>query len=262
MERPLAGRSAIVTGAAHGIGRATAREFGARGMRVGCLDTDAKALEATVAALRQEGLDAEAILADVSSRQQMLEGIHAFAKDGSLSALVNNAVYIRFGSVADMQEEHIDRMLAVGIKGLYWGVQASLPFLIKAAEAYGDAAIVNVSSAAAVQGTTNFSTYTAVKSAVAGLTRQFAVELGPNGIRTNAVAPGPIPTENVVSHMPNLEGWRGRTIRKTPLGRMGRPEEIASAIAFLATPESSWVNGELILLDGGKSIAAHDRGEA
>ena len=242
--------AAIVTGGARGIGRATAEAFAARGITVGIVDIDRAAVEAAAAEI-----GAEAIVADVADRAAYQAAIGAFAGRHGLSVLVNNAVFIRFGAIETMREDDIDRMLGVGVKGAFWGIQAALPHLRRA----GNAAIVNVASAAAVQGTANFSAYTAVKGAIAALTRQLAVELGPAGVRVNAVAPGPIPTEGALADMADPTPWRNRTIAKTPLGRMGTAEEVAEAIVFLSSGASRWINGEVIVVDGGKAIAAHDR---
>lgn len=242
--------AAIVTGGARGIGRAAAEAFVRSGLAVGLVDIDRPAVETTAAAI-----GAEAIVADVADRAACRAAIDGFAGRHGLSVLVNNAVFIRFGAIETMREDDIDRMLAVGVKGAFWGVQAALPYLRQAEHA----AIVNVASAAAVQGTANFSAYTAVKGALAALTRQLAVELGPAGVRVNAVAPGPIPTEGALADMVDPTPWRNRTIAKTPLGRMGTAEEVAEAIVFLGSAASRWINGEVIVVDGGKAIAAHDR---
>jgi 3-oxoacyl-[acyl-carrier protein] reductase len=259
MADDLCGRSAIVTGAARGIGLATARHLARQGMRVGCLDIDGAALNGAVAALRATGAEAEAIVADIADRAAVRQAIEDFATRGAISVLVNNAAVVHFRPVDAIEDEELDRMIAVGVKGALWCVQAALPSLRRAAADLGDAAIVNVASAAAVQGPAGSAAYTAVKGALAALTRQLAVELGYAGIRVNAVAPGPIPTEYALSSTPDPAGWRARTERKTPLGRMGTAEEVASAIALLASPAARWINGEIVVVDGGKSIAAHDR---
>lgn len=250
--------NAIVTGAARGIGLASVRIMAEAGLRVGCLDIDADAAEAAASRLRYDGLDVEALAADVSDRQSVEAAFSAFLGDAPLYALVNNAVFIRFQPFGEVTEETVDRTLAVGLKGALWCIQAALPALEKSVTEAGDAAIVNVSSGAAFQGSVGFSAYASLKAGLTGLTRQLAVELGPRGIRTNSVAPGPIPTESALADPGKPANWGEGALKRTPLGRMGRPEEVASVIAFLASGASSWVNGQVISVDGGKSIAAHD----
>jgi NAD(P)-dependent dehydrogenase (short-subunit alcohol dehydrogenase family) len=254
----IAIKNAIVTGAAQGIGLATARLLAQGGMRVGCLDINGAEAERAAAALRGGGLLAEAIVADVADRRAVEEGFAAFLDGQPLYALVNNAVFIRFQPFGDVTEDALDKTMAVGLKGAFWCIQAALPALKQSAALDQDATIVNVSSGAAFQGSVGFSVYTALKAGLTGVTRQLAVELGPLGIRVNAVAPGAIPTESALADPGKPANWASGAIKRTPLGRMGRPEEVASVIAFLASTASSWVSGQVISVDGGKGVAAHD----
>jgi NAD(P)-dependent dehydrogenase (short-subunit alcohol dehydrogenase family) len=251
-------KNAIVTGGARGIGRATVKLLALAGMRVGCLDINGAAAELTASDLRKEGLDVEAITADASGKSSVERGFEGFLGDQPLYALVNNAVFIRFRPFSELTEEDIDKTLAVGLKGAIWCVQAALPALQKSVLTCNDATIVNVSSGSAFQGSVGFSVYSALKAGLTGITRQLAVELGPRGIRTNAVAPGAIPTESALTDPGKPDNWSGSTIKRTPLGRLGRPDEVASVIGFLASSASSWVNGQTICVDGGKQVAAHD----
>jgi 3-oxoacyl-[acyl-carrier protein] reductase len=251
-------RNAIVTGGARGIGFETGRLLGEAGMRVGCLDIDAAAADEAAARLRQLGLDVEPMVVDVTDRQAIQRSFDRFLDGQPLAALVNNAVFIRFQAFSELTEDSLDKTLDVGLKGAIWCIQAGLPALRLAATSLNDAAIVNVSSGAAFQGSVGFSAYSSLKAGLTGLTRQLAVELGREGIRSNSVAPGPIPTESALADPGKPSDWTSGALKRTPLGRMGTATEVAEVIAFLATKSSRWVNGQVIAVDGGKSITSHD----
>jgi 3-oxoacyl-[acyl-carrier protein] reductase len=228
------------------------------GLRIGCFDIDAGALEAAVASLRDEGHEAVALIADVSKKASIEVCFAKFLGEAPLFALVNNAVTIRIQPFPDVSEETVDKMLGVGLKGAIWCVQAALPALEKSVAETGDAAIVNVSSGSALQGSVGFSVYATLKADLTGLTRQLAVELGKRGIRTNSIAPGPIAKEAALADPDKPGNWEEGARTRTPLARRGKSEEVEAVIAFLASPASSWVNGQVISVDGGKSVAAHD----
>ncbi|MHC2518924.1 SDR family NAD(P)-dependent oxidoreductase [Bradyrhizobium diazoefficiens] len=251
-------KNAIVTGGARGIGLSAVKLLARSGLRVGCLDIDRLAVANAVADCQSNGLDVHGIIADVADKASVNDGIAAFLEDRPLYSLVNNAVFIRFRPIAELTEDDIDRTFAVGLKGAIWSIQAALPGLLASVRVWRDASIVNVSSGAAFQGSIGFSAYSALKTALIGMTQQLAVELGPQGIRTNSVAPGPIPTESALADAGKPANWSENAIKRTPLGRMGTPDEVASAIAFLSSNASSWVNGQVISVDGGKRFAAHD----
>lgn len=248
MPTDLSGQVILVTGAGRGIGAATAQLLAQRGAAVGVLDIAADLAEATAKGIAASGGKAMALVADASSRSAVLEAAaRLHAAFGALTAVVNDAIWIRYEPIQDIQEETLDRMLAIGVKGVFWGVQALL--------AHRDgkpAAIVNLASPVADLGTSNTASYTSVKGAVVALTRQMAVELGPQGVRVNAVAPGAVPTPG--ARMVVDEAGYAKRRAQTPLGRLGAEAEIAAAIAFLLCDDASFITGEVLHADGGISI--------
>ena len=248
MSAELSGQVILVTGAGRGIGAATARLLGARGAAVGVFDIAPDLAEATASTIAAAGGKALALVADAADRDAMF-GAAAALKDayGPLTGIVNDAIWIRYGPIEGVEEDVLDRMLAVGIKGPVWGVQALL-----AHRGEGPAAIVNLASPVADLGTANTSSYTAVKGAIVALTRQLAVELGPKGVRVNAVAPGAVPTPGARAIVD--EAGYAKRRAQTPLGRLGEEDEIAAAIAFLLGRDASFITGEVLHADGGISV--------
>jgi len=149
-----------------------------------------------------------------------------------------------------VQEDVYRRQMAIGLDAVYWGIQAVTPHMI----AQGSGSIVNMTSPASVHGIPNGSVYAAIKGAISALTRQCAVELGQQGIRVNAVAPGPMPTPGTM-RVVDEEGWKKRLAR-SPLGRLSTPEGVARIVVFLASDAADCVNGDVVFGDGGRSISA------
>lgn len=248
MSENLSGQVILVTGAGRGIGGAAARLLASRGAAVGVFDIAADLASETANAIKAAGGKALAIVADAADRRAVFDAAAALRDAfGPLTGIVNDAIWIRYGPVEGIEEEVLDRMLAVGIKGPIWGVQALLAHR-------GDkpAAIVNLASPAADLGMANTASYTSVKGAIVALTRQLAVELGPQGIRVNAVAPGAVPTPGARAIVD--EAGYAKRRAQTPLGRLGEEDDIAKAIAFLLGPDAGFITGEVLHADGGISV--------
>ncbi|HSW18866.1 MAG TPA: SDR family oxidoreductase [Ramlibacter sp.] len=248
--RRFAGQVCVVTGAARGIGEAIVRRLAQEGGQVAALDVSERRLAPTVDALRAEGLDVRGFACDVGSREQVHATMAAVqAQFGApVAVLVNNAVWARFGPLATIDEETVDRTLAVGLKGLMWTMQAALPQM----QQRGGGAIVNLSSTTALHPTTEAIVYAAMKAGVLGLTRAAAVELSPQRIRVNAILPGMVGTP--ASKAQYDEATLAEREARMPLGRFGDPQDIAGAVAFLASADGAYVQGAQLLVDGGWTV--------
>lgn len=237
---------AIVTGGANGIGRAVALELIARGAQVGAIDVDADGLEEMA---RMAGPDRLVpLVCDVSDRTAMVRTIDSFANGGGIDSLVNNAVVFHYALLADFPQEKIDRMLDVGLKGTFWAIQAATPHLARRPSA----SIVNLSSMAVSVAISTASVYSSIKGALDALTRQQAAELGPRGIRVNAVAPGSVRTPGAQSVIDD-RGWEEREA-KSLLGILPDAADVAKAVAFLVSQDARCITGITLKVDCGMSI--------
>jgi NAD(P)-dependent dehydrogenase (short-subunit alcohol dehydrogenase family) len=244
----LAGRTAFVTGAAGGLGQAIANAFAAEGAIVAMADNNAALLEA--AAKAAPGGRGVPVVCDVTDRLAVKAAVDGFvAQHGGLDILVNNAVAFHYAPLAEMPEAIVDRMIDVGLKGVFWSMQAAIPHLI----ARGGGNVINLSSIAVSLSIKNAAVYSSIKGAIDALTRQQAVELGAYNIRVNALAPGPIVTPGASSVIDG-PGWESRRAR-TPLKRLASAEEVAATALFLVSEEAGSITGITLKIDAGLTLA-------
>ena len=248
MTSSLAGRVAFISGAGHGIGKATALALARLGATVGVNDLKVEFVQETVDAVRAAGGRAIPLAQDVSTRDGMRSAVQRLASEaGRLDIHVNNAAWVRYQPVEEITPEVMDRMVDIGFKSVIWGIQAAA----EAMDPQRGGSIINVASIAAIRSAQRSMVYSGIKAGVVGITRAAAADLGARNIRVNAVAPGAVPTEGTAKHR-NLD-LDAKRIARTPLGRLGTVEDIADAICFLASDDSRFLNADLLLLDGGAS---------
>jgi 3-oxoacyl-[acyl-carrier protein] reductase len=246
--KKLDGKVAVVTGASKGIGAAIAKQLGAEGASVVVNYSSSKGnADKIVTEITSAGGKAVAVQGDIAKKAD-IERLFAEAKRafGRLDILVNNAGIYEFEPLENVSEEHFHRQFNLNVLGLILAAQA-------AAKSFDSAGgnIINISSVVSTVGFPNSSVYSGTKGAVDAITRSLAKELGPRGIRVNAINPGMVETEGTHSSGITESEMRKQVEAHTPLGRIGQPRDIAGAAVFLASTDSSWITGETFVISGG-----------
>jgi len=245
----LEGKVAIVTGSGQGIGKGIALQLAKEGARVVVSDIAQENIDKTADEIKSLGLEAIGIKADISNAEEVNQLVKTTVeKFGRIDILVNNAGIYPFKLLTEMKEEDWDKVLNVNLKGVFNCTKAVLPEMIK--QKNGN--IINIASiAGAVVGYLNLSHYSASKAGILGFTRSAALELAQHGIRVNAIAPGAIET-------PGTKVLGNEALKQfaqmIPLKRMGQPEDVAKAVVFLASDDSNYITGQLIVVDGGYTL--------
>jgi 3-oxoacyl-[acyl-carrier protein] reductase len=241
----LAGRTAVVTGASRGIGRAVAVELARGGARVFCVSTAEGGCEATVAACAEVGGQATGLVADVadaSSVERLAQRV--LADTPRLDVLVNNAGIARDGLFVRMSDDDFDRVIAVNLKGAFLVARAFARTMTKAR--YGR--IINVSSVVGIGGNVGQANYAASKAGLIGMSKALAKELGSRGITVNVIAPGFIETDMTAELTAEV---KQASLARISLARFGTPADVAGAVRFLASDAAAYITGQVLVVDGG-----------
>ena len=248
MAKKLTGKVALVTGASKGIGASIAKHFAEEGAAVVVNYSSSRAdADRVVAEITSNGGKAIAVQANVA-KQDDVRRLFAEAREafGSLDILVNNAGIYEFAPLENVTAEHFHKMFDLNVLGLLFASQ-------EAVKHFGPAGgnIINLSSIVSLTAVPNAAVYSATKAAVDAVTRSLAAELGPRHIRVNAISPGMVETEGVKSAGIGESDLRKQIESQTPLGRIGQPQDIATAAVFLASNDSAWITGESLRISGG-----------
>jgi NAD(P)-dependent dehydrogenase (short-subunit alcohol dehydrogenase family) len=242
------GKRALVTGGAAGIGRATARGLAAEGARIALLDIDAARLDRAAAELRGSGADVVTLAGSVAEAEEVRAAFAALdARWGGLDILVNNAGVIGKRAALALTDEEWSRVMRINLDGVFFCAREAGRRMV----AQGAGAIVNLGSIYSLVAAPERLAYCASKAAVAAMTRVLAIEWAAHGVRVNAVAPGYVETDLIGAAVRAGELDTAPLARRTPAGRLARPEEIARAILFLLDPANDYVTGHVLAVDGG-----------
>jgi NAD(P)-dependent dehydrogenase (short-subunit alcohol dehydrogenase family) len=250
----LEGKVSIITGGGGGMGRVAAQLFAAQGAKVVVAEFSEAAGAETVDIVRAAGGDASFVKVDVSSESDAKSMVdHALATYGRLDTLYNNAGIMPEAdhSVTDTDVATWDSVMAVNVRGVFLGCKYAIPAMVEG----GGGSIINIASFVALLGcSVPQDAYTASKGAVLSLTRSLAVQFGPQGIRTNAICPGPVETPLLMDWLVKDEAAKQLRLARNPTGRFGKPEEIVHMAVYLASDESRWTNGASLVVDGGITV--------
>jgi NAD(P)-dependent dehydrogenase (short-subunit alcohol dehydrogenase family) len=254
MTMRLKDKVSIITGSGGGMGRVAALRFAAEGSLVVVADNQKAAAEETVRLVRAAGGEATPITVDISVEADARAMVDlAVRKYGRLDVLYNNAGIMPEAdhSVTDTPVEAWDQVMAVNVRGVYLACKYAIPRMIEG----GRGSIINVSSFVAILGcSVPQDAYTASKGAVLALTRSLAVQFARQGIRTNAILPGPVETPLLMDWLVKDESAKKIRLARNPTGRFGKPDEVVSLAVYLASDESAWTNGASMVIDGGISV--------
>ncbi len=247
-----AGKVAFVTGAANGIGRATALAFAREGAGVVVADVSEQGNQETARLVEEAGGRALAIRCDVSRAEEVKAALDkAVEAFGRLDYAFNNAGLEQpVTAAADLTEEQWDRIVGVDLRGVFLCMRHEIPLMLR----HGGGAIVNTSSGAGVKGFAGQAAYCAAKFGVVGLTKAAALDYAPSSIRINAVCPGIVETPMMDRFSGGTPEGRERVIAQEPVGRMGKPEEIAAAVLWLCSDAAAFVVGHAMVVDGGQTV--------
>jgi 3-oxoacyl-[acyl-carrier protein] reductase len=241
----MSGRTALITGASRGIGRACAESLAAAGHRVIVAARSAEKLEETAAAVREKGGEAFVVQVDLASQESIASGFSRAAKEfGRIDILVNNAGITKDGLAVRMKRTDWETVLQTNLSGPFYAVQQVLPGMMR--ERWGR--IVNISSVVGEMGNPGQANYVASKAGLIGLTKSLAREVGSRNITVNAVAPGFVGTDMTHGLTDEL---KQKMINETPLRRVGTPEDVASAVKFLVSEEAGFITGHVLDVNGG-----------
>jgi len=250
----LADKVAVITGAGSGMGRTAALMFAAEGAKVVVAEYDARAGTETEEVVRSAGGEATFIHTDVSSETDAAAMVAAaMDRYGRLDVLYNNAGVMPEAdhSVTDTDVDTWDQVMAINVRGVFLGCKYAIPRMLE----QGSGSVINISSFVALLGcSVPQDAYTASKGAVLSLTRSLAVQFGPQGVRSNAICPGPIETPLLMDWLLKDEAAKNLRLARNPTGRFGKPEEIVNVAIYLASDESRWTNGAHFVIDGGISV--------